>query len=124
MAPPTCAARSGPTTRCGSPTSPSTSSAAARSRASRRWLRWDHPERGPIPPADFIPVAEDSGLIVELGEYVLRTAGQLARLIEIGCDYAQGYYLARPLAAGEVEALLRSSISVDEGHGPALRRPA
>lgn len=36
-------------------------------------VRWEHPRRGQIPPAKFIPVAEDSGLIVPLGEHILRT---------------------------------------------------
>jgi EAL domain-containing protein (putative c-di-GMP-specific phosphodiesterase class I) len=37
-------------------------------------LRWEHPSLGLVSPAEFIPVAEDSGAIVEIGRWVLRTA--------------------------------------------------
>lgn len=45
-------------------------------------LRWHNPQRGWLSPADFIPVAEESGLIVEIGAWVLATACREARLLQ------------------------------------------
>jgi len=42
-------------------------------------VRWQHPERGVVSPAEFIPVAESSGLIVPLGEWVFQQAAHQAR---------------------------------------------
>ncbi len=43
-------------------------------------LRWSHPTRGPVSPAEFIPVAEATGLIIEMGEWVFRQATRQAVL--------------------------------------------
>src|SRR5271169_4322576 len=37
-------------------------------------LRWQHPQRGSIPPQEFMPVAEESGLIDRIGQWVIETA--------------------------------------------------
>jgi diguanylate cyclase (GGDEF)-like protein/PAS domain S-box-containing protein len=49
-------------------------------------LRWNHPQRGMVPPAEFIPALEDSGLILPVGEWVIAEAcAQLRRWQQAGC---------------------------------------
>ncbi len=45
-------------------------------------MRWNHPERGMVAPDEFIPVAEETGLILQLGEWLLHTACHHAKKIE------------------------------------------
>jgi len=42
-------------------------------------VRWKHPEKGMIPPINFIPLAEDTGMIIELGQWVMRESCRIAK---------------------------------------------
>jgi len=78
-------------------------------------LRWNHPTRGAISPADFIPVAEDCGLIEPIGEWVMRTACMAAAQWPDGVRVAVNVspiQFANPALPGLVtSALARSGLA-------------
>lgn len=77
-------------------------------------LRWNHPKRGLVSPVEFIPVAEESGLIVPIGEWVLRTAcrqnkqwqsaGYQPICVSINLSMRQ---FLQPNLAGKIDAILQ-----------------
>jgi len=78
-------------------------------------LRWRHPEKGMISPADFIPVAEDIGLIVQLGEWVLREACAEAvkwpAEVKVAVNLSPVQFRSRNLVQAVISALAHSGLS-------------
>lgn len=77
-------------------------------------LRWNHPKRGLVSPVDFIPIAEESGLIVPIGEWVLRTACLQNKMwqnagyqpICVSINLSMRQFL-QPNLAGKIDAILK-----------------
>jgi diguanylate cyclase (GGDEF)-like protein len=78
-------------------------------------LRWRHPEKGMISPAEFIPVAEDIGLIAPLGEWVLREACSEAvkwpAEIKVAVNLSPVQFRSRNLVQVVISALANSGLS-------------
>ncbi|WP_439372497.1 bifunctional diguanylate cyclase/phosphodiesterase [Bradyrhizobium sp. DASA03120] len=78
-------------------------------------LRWRHAERGMVSPADFIPVAEDTGLIGEIGEWVLRQACLEAASwpgnIHVAVNVSPVQFRSRSLALKVAAALAESGLA-------------
>ena len=85
-------------------------------------LRWNHPVAGWISPATFIPVAEDIGLIIELGAWVLRES--LAAASRLRCEVGYNVAIAVNVSPGQFhsEALMATLQQLSEQHPdlPAL----
>ena len=79
-------------------------------------LRWDHPGRGLIPPGEFIPLAEETGLIVPIGRWVLeeacrRARGWQDRYPDVNISWLSVNLSARQLVHPEIERDVQSALS-------------
>ncbi|HET7885162.1 MAG TPA: GGDEF domain-containing phosphodiesterase, partial [Bradyrhizobium sp.] len=78
-------------------------------------LRWRHPEKGMISPAEFIPIAEDIGLIVPIGEWVLREACMEATRwpddVKVAVNLSAVQFRSRNLVQAVISALAHSGLS-------------
>jgi diguanylate cyclase (GGDEF)-like protein len=77
-------------------------------------VRWMHPERGMISPIDFIPLAEETGLILPLGEWVLRTAcmqaARWSRPVAVAVNLSAMQFKGRNLVQLTLNALAASGL--------------
>ncbi|MBM3927987.1 MAG: EAL domain-containing protein, partial [Sphingomonadales bacterium] len=78
-------------------------------------LRWNHPTRGQVSPVDFIPLAEDTGLIVPIGEWVVREACRVARTwpddVRVAVNVSPVQFRNPGLAAVILQALSESGLA-------------
>ncbi len=66
-------------------------------------IRWFHPQRGLVPPLDFIPLAEETGLIVPIGRWVLREACRYAIELQARFPNDPAYHMAVNLSARQLQ---------------------
>ena len=78
-------------------------------------LRWRHPERGLVSPVDFVPVAEETGLIVPIGEWVVRRACEEAAAwpapYRVAVNLSAAQFKGKALVASVVSALAASGLA-------------
>jgi len=78
-------------------------------------LRWNHPKKGWISPADFIPIAEETGLINDLGEWVLRNACKAAVAwpdeVKLAVNVSPVQFKSQTFALRVMQALAESGLS-------------